>query len=360
MTMESPMFLNVYLQLKKKIAELPDHEYAPIIGALPIRQVSAELIFGKDSSVIREGRNVTVQAISGTGALRVAGEFLSRFLPNTPIYLPKPTWANHIPIFKDSGLEVREYTYYNPQTCGLKYEELLNDVKNAPEGSIFLYHACAHNPTGVDPTPEQWKEISRVTKERKHFALFDCAYQGFASGDCEKDVFAVRQFIEDGHNIAVCQSFAKNFGLYGERVGAFTVVAASKEEAARVESQLKILLRPMYSNPPIYGAKVVSAILSDAELKALWLGEVKLMSGRIINMRDLLVKNLQSAGSQRNWSHIISQIGMFCFTGITPEQCDRLKNDYHIYLTRNGRISVAGITSKNVEYLAKSVHEVTK
>jgi len=292
--------------------------------------------------------------------LRVAGEFLSRFLPNTPIYLPKPTWANHIPIFKDSGIEVKEYSYYNPATCGLKFEELLNDIKNAPEGSIFLYHACAHNPTGVDPTAEQWKEISRVTKERKHFSLFDCAYQGFASGDCEKDVVAIRQFIADGHNIAVCQSFAKNFGLYGERVGAFSVVCASKEEAARVESQLKILIRPMYSNPPIYGAKVVSTVLSDPELKNLWLEEVKGMSGRIINMRSLLVNHLKQAGSQRNWSHITSQIGMISYTGLNPAQSDAMVEKHHVYMLRNGRISMAGVTSKNVALLAQGIDDVVR
>jgi aspartate aminotransferase, mitochondrial len=223
-----------------------------------------------------------------------------------------------------------------------------------------LFHACAHNPTGVDPSLDQWKEISQVTKDKKHFAFFDCAYQGFASGDCEKDVQAVRLFVEDGHNIALAQSFAKNFGLYGQRVGAITFVTDNEKQATVVRSQLNALVRPMYSNPPVYGAAIVSTILEDPELRNEWYSEVKLMSGRIIEMRQALVDNLQRAGSKRNWQHIIDQIGMFCYTGLTPEQCDILRNKYHIYSTRNGRFSVAGINSKNVEYLANAVHEITK
>jgi len=191
-----------------------NHEYAPIGGLLALQKTAIELALGPDNKVLKEKRNVTLQAISGTGALRVGAEFLNRFHKGTPVYLPNPTWANHIPLFKDSGLEVKTYSYYDPKTIGLDFNGLLNDIKNAPEGSIFLFHACAHNPTGVDPTLDQWKEISRVTKDKKHFAFFDCAYQGFASGDCEKDVQAVRLFVEDGHNIALAQSFAKNFGLY--------------------------------------------------------------------------------------------------------------------------------------------------
>jgi len=295
--------------------------------------------------------------------------------------LPEPTWGNHIPLAQDSGLTVKKYRYYNSKTCGLDEENLLTDLKAIPKGSVVLLHACAHNPTGVDPSQEQWKKISAICKEKGLFVFFDAAYQGFASGDpgpsqillvsavllrrflfffSELDVWAIRHFIEQGHKPIIAQSFAKNFGLYGERIGTIHIVTSSAEESERVDSQLKILIRPMYSNPPIYGARVISTILQDAELKAEWRREVKLMADRIITMRKQLVQHLKELGSKKDWAHVTNQIGMFCFTGLSPEQCDRLTNEYAIYLTRNGRISVAGLTSANVKYLAEAIHAVTK
>lgn len=221
-------------------------------------------------------------------------------------------------------------------------------------------HACAHNPTGVDPKPEQWAEISKLMKKRNLYPFFDMAYQGFASGSVDKDAHAVRSFLKDGHQIVLAQSFAKNMGLYGERAGAFTVVTDSKEEADRVMSQIKILIRPMYSNPPVHGARIVTEILSDAELKKEWLGNVKLMADRIISMRTSLKDNLTKLGSSRNWEHITDQIGMFCFTGMDKNHVERITKDFSVYLTKDGRISMAGITSKNVGYLAEAMHTVTK
>lgn len=221
-------------------------------------------------------------------------------------------------------------------------------------------HACAHNPTGVDPKPEQWAEISKLMKKRNLYPFFDMAYQGFASGSVDKDAHAVRSFLKDGHQIVLAQSFAKNMGLYGERAGAFTVVTDSKEEADRVMSQIKILIRPMYSNPPVHGARIVTEILSDAELKKEWLGNVKLMADRIISMRTSLKDNLTKLGSARNWEHITDQIGMFCFTGMDKNHVERITKDFSVYLTKDGRISMAGITSKNVGYLAEAMHTVTK
>lgn len=354
-----PYILNCVRKASERIQN-HNHEYAGIAGVPSLGKVAAELAFGPNSPVLKEKRNVTMQSISGTGALRVAGEFLARFQPGTPIYLPAPTWANHIPLFKDSGLEVRSYGYYDPKTCGLNFKAMVDDIKNAPNGSIILYHACAHNPTGVDPTMEQWKELAGLTKDKGHFALFDCAYQGFASGDCERDVASVRLFVDEGLNIALCQSFAKNFGLYGQRTGAVTFMGNTEGEAVALRSQMSSLIRPMYSNPPIYGALIVSTVLEDPELRKEWYEEVKLMSGRIIEMRQCLVDGLQRAGSTRSWQHIIDQIGMFCFTGLKPEEVDILREKYHIYMTRNGRISVAGVNTNNVDYLASAIHDVTK
>jgi len=309
---------------------------------------------------------VTIQDLSGTGALRVAADFMFRHIDlpfpggKKSVYLSAPTWGNHLPIFKDAGFDLKEYKYYNPKTCGLDFEGFKNDIKNAPEGSLFLFHTCAHNPTGVDPSVQQWQELSNLCKQKGHFSFFDTAYQGFASGDPEKDAIPVRMFIKDGHNVGIAQSFAKNFGLYGERIGALSFVGKDQQEAEILESQLKILVRPMYSNPPIYGARVVSNILGDAQLRALWLTEVKLMADRIIDMRTKLVQNLAQLGSKKDWAHITNQIGMFCFTGLTPEQVDRVTNEFHVYLTKNGRISIAGMSSNNVQHLAKAMHEVTK
>lgn len=229
-----------------------------------------------------------------------------------------------------------------------------------PEKSVILLHACAHNPTGVDPRPEQWKEMSAVMLKRNLFPFFDMAYQGFASGSVDDDAFAVRQFLADGHNIALTQSYAKNMGLYGERIGAFTVTGKDKEEAERIMSQLKIIIRPMYSNPPIHGARIVSEILGDAKLRAEWLKEVKGMADRIISVRATLRAELERLGSSRPWNHITDQIGMFCFTGMKQDECERLSKEHSVYLTKDGRISMAGVTSKNVKYLAEAIYAVTK
>jgi len=221
-------------------------------------------------------------------------------------------------------------------------------------------HACAHNPTGVDPNPEQWKELSQLIKKKNLYPFFDMAYQGFATGSVDDDSLAVRQFLEDGHNICLSQSYAKNMGLYGERAGAFTLVCKDTEEASRVGSQMKILIRPLYSSPPIHGARLVTTILSDPELRAEWLGDVKVMADRIITMRKKLKEGLIREGSTHNWEHITDQIGMFCFTGMKPEQVEKITKDFSVYLTKDGRVSVAGVSSQNVDYLASAMHAVTK
>lgn len=338
-----------------------DKEYLGITGLADFTKGSAALAYGEDSDVVKEGRNITVQGISGTGSLRIGANFLHKFFPGSKtVYLPSPSWGNHTPIFKHAGLDVKSYRYYDKNTCGFDAAGAMEDISNLPERSIILLHACAHNPTGVDPKPEQWAELSKIIKERNHFPYFDMAYQGFASGDINRDAGALRQFIKDGHTLCLSQSFAKNMGLYGERVGAFSLVCADADEAKRCESQLKIIIRPMYSNPPVNGARIASTIMSTPELRTVWLEELKLMSGRIISMREQLVANLQKEGSTRNWQHITDQIGMFCYTGMTVEQVARMSKDFSVYLTKDGRISVAGISSSNNPYLAHAMHEVTK
>ncbi|KAL4613656.1 aspartate aminotransferase, mitochondrial-like [Arapaima gigas] len=338
-----------------------DKEYLPIGGLAEFNKACAELALGPSSEVLKGSRSITVQSISGTGSLRIGANFLSRFhTAARDVYLPKPTWGNHTPIFRDAGFQLKAYSYYDPKTCGFDFKGALDDISKIPEKSIIVLHACAHNPTGVDPRQEQWKEMSEVIKKRNLLVFFDMAYQGFASGDIDRDAWAVRYFIEQGHNIVLSQSFAKNMGLYGERVGGFTVVCKDAEEAKRVESQLKILIRPIYSNPPINGARIAATILNTPELRAEWLEEVNGMASRIIRMREQLVANLKNEGSTYNWQHVTDQIGMFCFTGLKPEQVERLTKEFSIYMTKDGRISVAGVTSGNVAYLAHAIHAVTK
>ncbi|XP_065676196.1 aspartate aminotransferase, mitochondrial isoform X2 [Hydra vulgaris] len=341
--------------------ELRDKEYAGITGVPDFLKGTAKLALSDKGGVISNGLNTTVQALSGTGSLRIGAAFLQRFYPGSKVvYISTPSWGNHYPIFKDSGMDFKSYRYYDKKTCGFDAAGCFEDLSNIPNKSIVLLHACAHNPTGVDPTPEQWKELSHIIKKKNHYPFFDMAYQGFASGNVDRDAFAVRLFLEDGHTPCVAQSYAKNMGLYGERVGAFSVVCESPKEAKAVESQLKILIRPMYSNPPIHGARIVGKILNSPELYNEWLIEVKGMADRIISVRKMLRENLTKEGSSHDWQHITNQIGMFCFTGLKPEQVEQLTKNYSIYLTKDGRISMAGVTSHNVGYLAKAIHEVTK
>lgn len=358
----NPVVLDSVQAAQKKIMDM-NMEYSPISGIASFVKKSVELAYGPGSEVLESDRVAALQSISGTGALRLSANFLGMWNPSDSrlpvVMLPNPTWGNHFPIYEHAGLETKVYRYWDQKTLGLDQNGLLEDLSTQQSCNVVL-HACAHNPTGVDPTTEQWKEISQVCKEKGHFVIFDNAYQGFASGDTDKDIESVRIFVEDGHKIGLCQSFAKNFGLYGQRIGCFSMVCEDSDEKARVESQLKIIARAIYSNPPLHGARIVDTILDDPSLKATWQSEIEMMSNRIIRMRELLKENLVKAGSTLNWDHITNQIGMFSYTGVTPEQCDILTNKHHIYLTRNGRISMAGVTSGNVEKLAFALHDVTK
>lgn len=342
--------------VKKKL----DKEYLPITGLAAFNSKAIELALGSDSSALKEKRNVTTQAISGTGALRVGAALIAHQYggPKT-VYVPNPTWGNHLPIFQHNNIKVERYRYYDNKTICLDFEGMKEDISKMPEGSIILLHACAHNPTGIDPTAEQWQELSKIIGQKNLFPFFDMAYQGFATGNVDGDAFAVRHFVKEGHNILLAQSFAKNMGLYGERIGAFSAICQNKDEADRVTSQVKILVRAMYSNPPLHGARLAAEILNDDVLRANWIKDVQKMSSRIQGVRQQLKDGLKTAGSTKNWNHITQQIGMFCYSGLTPEQVDRLAKDFSIYMTRDGRISMAGVTSKNVKYMADAIHQVT-
>ncbi|KAG8748674.1 Aspartate aminotransferase, cytoplasmic [Ceratobasidium sp. 414] len=352
-----------------------DHEYLPITGLPEYTSAAARLILGADSPAISENRVASVQTISGTGANHLGALFLSRFYEwtdNKPqVFLSNPTWVNHFAIMRNVQIEPLTYPYYDPKTIGLDFSGFVGSLKSAPVRSVFLLHACAHNPTGVDPTEEQWKEIADVMLEKGHYAFFDSAYQGFASGDLDRDAAAVRYFVSRGVPLLICQasaiwhaptnSFAKNAGLYGERIGALHIVSRTLEEANRVKSQLSVLQRSEISNPPAHGARLVSLILNDPALFEEWKRDIKTMAHRIIAMRDqlyaILTNELKTPGT---WKHIVDQIGMFSFTGLTPEQSQQLIDKAHIYLTGNGRISMAGLNSHNIRYFAESLDKVVR
>mmetsp|Transcript_42043 Transcript_42043/g.50958 ORF Transcript_42043/g.50958 Transcript_42043/m.50958 type:complete len:427 (+) Transcript_42043:112-1392(+) len=354
-----PLLLNIVSKVEQQLTANPARikEYHPMGGKPEFCELSRKLILG-DCAAIREGRVATVQSLSGTGALRIAGEFLAKFYKKgTAIYLPDPTWGNHKKIFPNAGVPVMSYRYYDPKTRGLNFEGMCADLLAAPDGSIICLHACAHNPTGVDPRPDQWEQILRIVQQKHHLPLFDSAYQGFASGDLDKDAAAVRLFVNAGLELVLCQSYAKNMGLYGERVGAMSVVCSSAADAKRVKSQVEMVIRPMYSNPPRHGADIVTAILSSPENFNAWKVELKMMADRIIAMRTELHAALLQLGTPGTWNHVIDQIGMFTYTGLTKKQVENMTKKWHVYMTADGRISMAGLSSARAGYLAKAIDD---
>jgi aspartate aminotransferase, mitochondrial len=355
-----PLVLPSVEKAKSIISSTPDHEYLPIEGSEKFTSSASLLAYG-DSIALKESRIASIQSLSGTGALRLGIEFIKRFFPHSRrIYIPKPTGGNHKNIITDTGLEYKEYGYYNPDTKGLDFENLIADIEEAPKNSIILFHVCAHNPTGVDPSKDQWKQIQDLMATRQHLALFDMVYQGFASGDPDEDAYPLRLFADEQNPLILAQSFAKNFGLYGETVGNLSVICDSKQEANRVLSQLKIIARPMYSNPPLFGSRVVSTILNTPELKKQWESDLKVMASRIASMRSQLVDLLKEKGSLHDWSHIRKQMGMFAYTGLSPDQSEQLVKKYHIYMTLDGRISLTGLNSSNIENVADAIETVTR
>lgn len=355
-----PWVLPVVRQTEQQLAanEELNHEYLPVLGLESFSSAATKMLLGADSPALTDGRGFGVQTLSGTGALKIGADFLNKHLKLTTFYYSNPTWENHGLIFTNAGFtEPRQYRYWNPETRTIDFEGMLEDLKNAPKGSVIILHACAHNPTGCDPTPDQWAKIADVIEEKGLFPFFDSAYQGFASGDLVKDSQAVRYFVQRGFELFCSQSFAKNFGLYNERVGNLTVVMKNKECIAEVKSQITLLIRGNFSNPPNHGARIVSTVLNDAQLYKEWEGAIKTMSSRILSMRKGLRERLQKLGTPGNWDHITSQIGMFSYTGLSETQVAHLVKDYHIYLLKSGRINMCGLTTHNIDYIAQAIHE---
>ncbi|KAF2019299.1 aspartate aminotransferase [Aaosphaeria arxii CBS 175.79] len=364
-----PWVLPVVKKADEKLRNDPNlnHEYLPIAGLADFTSASQKLVLGGDSPAIKEKRVTSLQTISGTGAVHLGALFLAKFYKpnsNRTAYFSDPTWPNHFQIFNNVGIPQKTYPYFSKQTKGLDFDGYIKSLESADEGSIIVIHACAHNPTGVDPTQEQWKKIAEVIRAKKHFPFFDTAYQGFASGDLARDGWAIRYFVEQGFELCIAQSYAKNFGLYGERAGCFHFITSPSTDAqsvvSRVASQLAILQRSEISNPPAYGARIASIVLNDAELFAEWEANLRTMSGRIIEMRKVLRAKLEEAGTPGTWNHITDQIGMFSFTGLTEQQVLKLREDSHVYMTKNGRISMAGLNTHNVDYFAKAVDQAVR
>jgi len=331
--------------------------YLPIDGIVAYDNAVKALVFGADSEVVKSGRVSTVQAIGGTGGLKIGADFLKKVTPNAKVLISDPSWENHRAIFQNAGFEVGSYAYYDADKRGVNFEGMLADLNAAEAGTIVVLHACCHNPTGYDITPEQWDQVIAVVKAKSLTAFLDMAYQGFGYGIAE-DGAVIGKFVAAGLNIFVSTSFSKSFSLYGERVGALSVVASDKEEAARVLSQLKIVIRTNYSNPPTHGGAAVAAVLGNAELRALWEQELGEMRVRIKAMRQKLVDGLKAAGVQQDMSFITSQIGMFSYSGLSKDQMVRLRNEFGVYGTDTGRMCVAALNSKNIDYVCQSIAKV--
>ena len=358
-----PLILECVRRAEKKILDLDmDHEYAGIQGIDSYVSKCLTLAYGADCKQVKEGRVAAAQGISGTGSLRLGMQLLADWYPHKDVdfLVPNPTWPLHRGLVEVVGRKWQNYRYYDAKTKGLDYDGFVEDLKNAKNNSIVLLHVCAHNPTGVDPTPKQWENILDIFKTKNHYAAFDSAYQGFASGDLEKDAYSLRLFTQHMDRIMLFQSFAKNFGLYGERAGCMSVITDSPAEKELVMSRIKVLARGLYSNPPIHGARIVDIILGDKELTKMWHDDLKMMSGRIIQMRHGLVEKLKDHGSEHSWQHLIDQIGMFAYTGLNKAMVDELREKYAIYMTADGRISIAGLNTGNLNYIAEAFHAVTK
>lgn len=333
--------------------------YLPIEGIAGYNKGAQEMLLGKDSPLTAAGRALTFQALGGTGALKIGADFLHQLLPDSRVVISDPSWENHRALFERAGFPVDTYAYYDVATRGLNFEGMLTALQALPAQTIVVLHACCHNPTGVDPTPEQWEIIARTVKEKQLVPFLDIAYQGFGDGLYE-DAEVVRLFASLDITLFISSSFSKSFSLYGERVGALTVIAGSADAAKRVLSQLKRVIRTNYSNPPTHGGSIVSSVLSNPEWFAMWDAELAGMRDRIRLMRQQLVEKIKAAGVTQDFSFVLKQRGMFSYSGLTAEQVERLRVEHGIYALSSGRICVAALNSRNIDRVASAIAAVLK
>jgi aromatic-amino-acid transaminase len=345
-------------RVEQKLAESPlPRNYLPIDGIPAYDRAVQELVFGKDSPAVREQRVVTVQTLGGTGALKVGGDLLRRINPGTGLWISNPSWENHQAVFEYAGFKVGAYPYYNPATHGLDFDGMIGALDRLPAGSVAVLHACCHNPTGVDLAPGQWERIIEVVNRRRLVPFLDMAYQGFADG-LDTDAMAVRRFAQACPVVFVSSSFSKSLSLYGERVGSLSVVTGSQDEAARTLSQLKRVIRTNYSSPATHGAQAVTTVLTTPELRALWDRELGQMRERIKTMRRVLVEKIRAQRADFDFSFVVNQRGLFSYSGLSREQVGRLRKEYSLYAIDSGRICVAAINSRNVDYVARAIASV--
>ncbi len=346
-------------QAEKQMMEVPTARgYLPIDGIAAYDKAVQALVFGADSAAVKEGRIATVQGIGGTGGLKIGADFLKRVNPNAKVLISDPSWENHRALFTNAGFVVETYPYYDAAKRGVNFDGMVAALNAAPAGTVIVLHACCHNPTGYDITPEQWTKVVDAVKSRQLVAFLDMAYQGFGEGIAE-DGAVIGQFMAAGLDFFVSTSFSKSFSLYGERVGALSVACSSKDEAARVLSQLKIVIRTNYSNPPTHGAQVVATVLNTPALYALWEEELAGMRVRIKEMRTALVEKLKAAGIKQDMSFITKQKGMFSYSGLSKDQMQRLRSEFGIYGVDSGRICVAALNSKNIDAVVAAIAKVS-
>jgi aromatic-amino-acid transaminase len=352
-----PMLPSVRAAELKVVESAGARPYLPMEGAANFRTAVQHLLFGAEHAAVKAGRVVTLQTVGSSGGLKVGADFIKRYFPNTTMLISDPSWDNHRAVFEGSGLTVKTYPYYNAATGGLRFEEMLAALKQAEEKSIVLLHACCHNPTGVDLTKEQWQQLVPVLKERNLIPFLDLAYQGYGDG-IEEDAYSVRLIADSGLSCFVANSFSKSMSLYGERCGALSVVCPDAAQAVNVLGQLKAGIRRNYSNPPMHGGQIVATVLTDAALRPMWEAEVVAMRDRIQAMRRALHDVLVAKVPGRDFSYFLTQRGMFSYTGLSAEQCDRLKEEFGVYLVRSGRMCVAGLNTRNVEPTASAMAAV--
>lgn len=353
----TPVLASVKRAEERLLAAEQTKNYLPIEGDPAFGDATQALLFGKDHGVVRDRRAVTVQAPGGTGALRVAADFIASTLDAKTVWLSDPTWPNHPNVFQAAKLKTATYPYFDKPTNGVDFDGMMAALHQIPVGDVVVLHGCCHNPTGVDLTPAQWEAVTEVLARRNLLPLVDFAYQGFADG-LQEDARGLHILARHCPDLLIASSYSKNFGLYNERVGALTLVAGSPAAAETALSHIKRVVRANYSNPPAHGAAIVATVLNDEELKRLWEDEVRQMRDRINTMRHLFVETLQEKGVTQDFSFIARQRGMFSFSGLTPEQVKALRERYSIYAVSSGRISVAGMTEENMDYLCSAIAAV--